>query len=84
MGSLIGIAAICAFTLWLLGIGKAKPLPAPEDDIDTPTDVDELAEAEAELAEDPQARPIHEALEGEDDDDDWGPGSSRSNLPGIL
>ena len=84
MGSLIGIAAIGAFMLWLLGFGKAKPLPAPEDDVTTPTDIDELAEAEAELAEDPQARPIHEALEGEDDDDDWGPGSSRSNLPGIL
>ncbi len=84
MGSLIGIAVIMAMLLWLLGIGKARPAPAPEDDVSTPVDTDELAEAEAELADDPAARPIHEALEGEDDDDDWGPGSSRSNLPGII
>jgi hypothetical protein len=84
MGSLIGIAAIGAFILWLIGFGRAKPIPAPEDDIFTSVDKDELAEAEAELAEDPAARPIHEAMEGEDDDEDWGPGSSRSNLPGII
>jgi hypothetical protein len=83
MGSLIGMAAIGALLLWLLGFGKAKPAPAPEDDVTTPTDTDELAEAEAELAQDPGARPIHEAMEGEDDED-WGPGSSRSNLPGII
>lgn len=84
MGSLIGIAAIMALLLWLLGVGKARPVPAPEDDVFTTIDTDELAEAEAELAEDPSARPIHEAMEGEDDDEDWGPGSSRSNLPGII
>lgn len=84
MGSLIGIVALVALLLWLLGVGKAQPVPAPEDDVVTPTDTDELAEAEAELAEDPQARPIHEAMEGEDDDEDWGPGASRSNLPGII
>lgn len=84
MGSLIGIAVLMALLFWLLGFGKARPAPAPEDDIITPTDENALAEAEAELAEDPSARPIHEALEGEDDDEDWGPGSSRSNLPGII
>ena len=84
MGSLIGMAALGALLLWLLGFGKAKPVPAPEDDVTTATDTDELAEAEAELADDPAARPIHEAMEGEDDDEDWGPGSSRSNLPGII
>ena len=84
MGSLIGIAAMVAILLWLLGFGKARPGPAPEDDIDTPTNADELAEAEAELADDPSARPIHEAMEGEDDDEDWGPGSGRSSLPGII
>jgi hypothetical protein len=82
MGSLIGIAALGALLLWILGIGKGKPEPAPEDDVFTIVDQDELADAEAELAEDPGARPIHEALE--DDDDDWGPGTSRSNLPGII
>jgi hypothetical protein len=81
MGSLIGIAALGALLLWLLGVGKRKPAPAPEDDVVSGTDTDELAEAEAELAEDPGARPIHEALE--DEDEDWGPGTSRSNLPGI-
>lgn len=84
MGSLIGIAAMIALLLWLLGVGKARPVVAPEDDVSTPTDTDELAEAEAELAEDPSPRPIHEAMEGEDDDEDWGPGTSRSNLPGII
>jgi hypothetical protein len=84
MGTLIGIAVFVAFLLWLLGYGRARPAPPPEDDIFTNVDKDELAEAEAELAQDPKARPIHEALQGEDDDDDWGPGTSRSNLPGVF
>ena len=84
MGSLIGMAALGALLLWLLGFGKAKPVPAPEDDVTTATDQDELAEAESELDDDPAARPIQEAMEGEDDDEEWGPGSSRINLPGII
>jgi hypothetical protein len=82
MGSLIGVAVLGALLVWFLGVGKSRPVVAPEDDVTTPVDTDELAEAEAELAEDPSPRPIHEALE--DDDDDWGPGTSRSNLPGII
>lgn len=83
-GSILGIAVLVAVLMWFLGFGRRPPVPAPEDDIATPLDRDELAEAEAELAEDPAARPIHEALGEDGQDDDWGPGSSRSGLPGIL
>ncbi len=79
-GSLVGLVALIAILLWLVGAGKRGPLPAPEDDIDTPLDRDELAEAEAELAEDAGARPIDEAL----DEDDWGPGAGGGALPGIM
>lgn len=84
-GSFIGVVALVGVLLWLMGVGRRRPAPQPEDDILTPMDRDELAEAEAELAQDPSAKPIHEALGGDaEDDDDWGPGSSRSGLPGIL
>ena len=77
MGSLIGIAAAVAILMWLLG---RKPVePAPGDDITTPIDREELEQAERELAEDTDARPIHDAFE--DDEDDWGPGTSHSHLP---
>jgi predicted small lipoprotein YifL len=79
-GSLLGVVALIAILLWFVGAGKRGPVPAPEDDIDTPLDRDELAEAEAELAEDPGARSIDEALE----DDDWGPGTGGGALPGIM
>lgn len=82
MGQLIGVAALVAVLAWLLGFGKRQHLPAPEDDVDTPIAADELAEAEAEVMGG-DARPINEALAGEEDEDDWGPGTSRSNLPGI-
>ena len=83
-GSLIGAAVLIAALRWLMGFGRGRPAPAPEDDVSTPMDKDELAIAEAELAEDSAARPINEALGEEGDDDDWGPGTSRSGLPGIL
>ncbi len=79
-GTLIGLAALVAVLLWFVGAGKREGIPAPEDDVDTPLDRDELAEAEADLAADPDARPIHEELE----DDDWGPGTGGGALPGIL
>jgi predicted small lipoprotein YifL len=83
MMQLIGAAALVGLFLWLVGAGRRTPLVAPEDDVDTPVDVDALAEAERELAEDPKARPIHDAFD-DDNDDDWGPGAGRSSLPGIL
>jgi predicted small lipoprotein YifL len=84
MGALIGLLALAALFAWLMGFGSRRPAPLPEDDVETPADLDELAQAEAELRRDPQARSIGEALEGEGDDDDWGPGSpGRGGLPGI-
>jgi hypothetical protein len=82
MMAIIGVVAAAAFLAWLVGFGRREPIIPPEDDVTTPTDLDELTLAERELAADPEARPIHDALD--QDDDDWGPGTSRSGLPGIL
>lgn len=85
MGALIGLLALAALFAWLMGFGSRRAAPAPEDDIDSAPDHDELAAAEAELRQDRSARAIGEALEGEGDDDDWGPGSpGRGGLPGIT
>ncbi|MES2304134.1 MAG: hypothetical protein V4558_01430 [Gemmatimonadota bacterium] len=85
MSSLIAFAVLAAFLVWFLGLGKGRPVAAPEDDVVTPVDEDELEAAEREVRE-AGARPINEALADEEghDDDDWGPGTSRSNLPGIV
>lgn len=77
----IGVAVIAALLVWLLGIGKRKPI-APEDDVDTPVDRDELAQAEREIKDDPTAKPAADAVD--DNDDDWGPGSGHSPIPGVL
>lgn len=86
MGQVIGIVALLALLGWFLGFGRARPLPAPEDDLVTPVDHNELAEAEREVMSE-GVRPIHEALKQEvqdgEEEEDWGPGTSRSNLPGI-
>ncbi|MEO5798831.1 MAG: hypothetical protein ABIZ70_13995 [Gemmatimonadales bacterium] len=86
MSNLIAFAVVGAFLIWLLGVGKGRPAVAPEDDVETPIDEDELEAAEREVREDASAKPIGEALAGEEgnDDDDWGPGAGRSNLPGII
>ena len=86
MSNLVAVALIAAFLAWLLGAGKRKPMPAPEDDVETPIDETELEAAEREMRSDASARPINEAMKDEEggDDDDWGPGTSRSNLPGIV
>ena len=76
----IGLVALAAFVVWLLGVGKRKSV-APEDDVTTPIDHDELAAAEREIKDDPTAKPAADAV---DDDDDWGPGSGHSPLPGVL
>jgi hypothetical protein len=85
-GSLVFIALIAAFSAWMFGFGKHRPEAAPEDDIQTPIDENELEAAERELQADGSARPIGEALAGEEgsEDDDWGPGTGRSSLPGII
>lgn len=77
----IGVAVIGALLVWLLGLGKRKPI-APEDDVDSPIDHDELVEAEREIKNDPTAKPAADAVD--DDDEDWGPGSGHSPLPGVL
>ena len=77
----IGIALLALVLVWLLGLGRRTPI-APEDDIDTPIDHDELAEAERAVKEDRTAKPAADAVD--DDDDDWGPGSGHSPMPGVL
>lgn len=78
----VGIAAMAALLVWLLGIGKRQDRRAPEDDVDTPIDRDALAAAEREIRDDPDAKAAADAVDN-DDDDDWGPGSGHSPLPGV-
>lgn len=78
----VGIAAMAALLVWLLGIGKRQDRRAPEDDVDTPIDSDALEAAEREIQNDPDAKAAADAVDS--DDDDWGPGSGHSPLPGVL
>jgi len=80
MATWIGLILLAALTIWLLGVGKRRPVQ-PEDDVTTPIDHDELAEAERQIKDDPDAKPARDAV---DDDDDWGPGSGHSPMPGVL
>jgi hypothetical protein len=82
MASIIGLAALGALLVWFLGIGRRPPIVAPEDDLETPIELDELEEAEREIRDDPDAQAAADAMV--DDDDDWGPGSGSSMLPGIT
>jgi hypothetical protein len=79
MATVFGLAVLAALLMWLLGAGRGGAAAAPEDDVDTPVDEEELRAAERELRADPEARPIHDAFD--DDDDDWGPGTSKSHIP---
>jgi hypothetical protein len=82
MGTVIAVGLILALLLWLTGAGRHDRAVPPEDDTTSPLEADELAEAEADLQADPEARSIDDALE---DDDDWGPGTGgRGVLPGIT
>lgn len=81
-GTWVAIAFIAAFLAWLLGIGKRARPAAPEDDLATPIDHTELDEAERAVRNDPDATPAADAVDS--DDDDWGPGSGHSPLPGVL
>ena len=81
MSTWIGVIALGALLVWLLGAGRGRVPPAPEDDINTPADLDELDEAEREIKDDPDARPAADAVD--DDEDDWGPGSGHSPMPGV-
>jgi hypothetical protein len=78
----IGLGVMAVLLIWLLGIGRRKPIVAPEDDVDSAVDHDELAEAEAAIKDDPDAKAAADAVA--DDDDDWGPGSGHSPMPGVL
>ena len=78
----LGIAAMAALLVWLLGIGKRQDnRVSPEDDVDTPINHDELEAAEREVRDDPDAKAAADAVDS--DDDDWGPGSGHSPLPGV-
>jgi hypothetical protein len=74
MTGLLGFAALIAVILWLFGRSRQRATPAPEDDVETPVDEALLAEAERELEEDPEARPLQDGFE-KVDADDWGPGT---------
>lgn len=73
MASLIGLVALVAVLVWLLGPARRRRTPAPEDDVASPVDQAELEEAEAGLRDDPRARPVEDGFD--DDEDDWGPGT---------
>ena len=78
----VGIAALGALLYWLLGVGKRPNPRAPEDDIDTPIDRAELEAAERAIRDDPDAKAAADAVDN--DDDDWGPGTGHSPMPGVL
>jgi hypothetical protein len=79
----VGIAAMAALLYWLLGIGKRQDAhrQEPEDDVETPIDHAELDAAEREIRDDPDAKAAADAVD--DNDDDWGPGSGHSPIPGL-
>jgi hypothetical protein len=81
LGTWIGVIVIGAALVWLLGLGRRRSI-APEDDVNSSIDHDELAAAERDVRNDPDAKAAADAVD--DDDDDWGPGSGHSPLPGIL
>lgn len=81
-GTWVAIALVAAFLAWLLGVGRRERPAAPEDDLRTPIDAAELDEAERAVRDDPDAKPAADVVE--DDDDDWGPGSGHSPMPGVL
>ena len=81
IAALISVAFLGAFLAWLMGVGGKRAV-APEDDIDTPIDRSELEEAERAIRDDPDARAAADAVD--DDDEDWGPGSGHSALPGVM
>ncbi|HEX3926775.1 MAG TPA: hypothetical protein VHW65_02165 [Gemmatimonadales bacterium] len=82
MTTWIGLIALGALLIWLLGVGKRRDVPASEDDVDTPVDLDELEAAERAVKDDPDAKAAADAVD--DDDEDWGPGSGHSPIPGVL
>jgi hypothetical protein len=82
MTTWIGLIALGALLVWLLGVGKRRDVHAPEDDIDTPIDLDSLEAAERAVKNDPDAQAAADAVDS--DDDDWGPGSGHSPIPGVF
>ena len=64
------VAVALALLFWLFRPVPRRAVPAPEDDVRTPIDREELEAAERELREAGEARPL-----GQEDEDDWGPGT---------
>lgn len=82
MGTFIAFGLMALLLLWLLGVGRRAPTYDPTDEFDGETNATELEEAERAVRNDPDAKPASEAVD--DDDEDWGPGSGHSPMPGVL
>jgi hypothetical protein len=82
MGTLIAFGLMALLLLWLLGVGRRKATYDPMDEFEGQDDAAELEAAELEVRDDPDAKPASEAVD--DDDEDWGPGSGHSPMPGVL
>ncbi len=82
MGTIIAFGILALLLLWLLGVGRRTPTYDPMDEFDGTSDAAELQAAELEVRDDPNAKPASEAVD--DDDEDWGPGSGHSPMPGVL
>jgi hypothetical protein len=82
MGTFIAFGLMGLLLLWLLGVGRRAPTHDPMDEFEGVSDEAELEEAELEVRDDPNAKPASEVVD--DDDEDWGPGSGHSPMPGVL
>lgn len=82
MGTIIAFGILALLLLWLLGVGRRTPTHDPMDEFEGVSDPTELEAAELEVRHDPDAKPASEAVD--DDDEDWGPGSGHSAMPGVF
>ena len=82
MGTFIAFGILALLLLWLLGVGRRAPTHDPMDEFEGESNAAELAEAELAVKDDPDAKPASEAVD--DDDEEWGPGSGHSPMPGVL
>ena len=82
MGTFIAFGILALLLLWLLGVGRRPSTYDPMDEFDGDTDATVLEEAELAVKDDPDAKPASEAVD--DDDEEWGPGSGHSPMPGVL
>jgi hypothetical protein len=82
MGTFIAFGLMALLLLWLLGVGRRTPTHDPMEEFEGESDAAELEAAELEVRDDPNAKPASESVD--DDDEDWGPGSGHSPMPGVL